>query len=148
MSASLLDTNALIALLDPAHVFHPLVARWFRDNFNAGWATCPLTQNGFIRIVSHPSYPQHIGIGQAITVLRTALGNSAHCFWPDDITLADAVIFDESHLLGSGQVTDTYLLGLAARHGGRLVTLDRRIDTTTVRDASSSSLLILNPAKR
>ena len=148
MNVNLLDTSALIALLDPSHVFHSLVARWFRENSDESWATCPLTQNGFIRIVSHPSYPQHIGVAQAIATLQTTTASSAHCFWPDEITLTDTDIFNDSHLLGSGQITDTYLLGLAVSHSSRLVTLDRRIDVATVRGASPSSLLILDPAKR
>jgi len=145
MTPALLDTNVLIALLDPSHTFHALVARWFRDNANGGWATCPITQNGFTRIVSHPSYPQPIGVAEALQIMRQATRHSTHRFWPDDITLTDDIIFDDDHVLSSNQTTDTYLLGLAIHRGGYFVTLDRRIDVATVRGASSANLLVLNP---
>ncbi|MCL2653125.1 MAG: hypothetical protein FWD63_04985 [Propionibacteriaceae bacterium] len=145
MTTALLDTSTLIALLDPSHTFHAAVAKWFRSHADQSWATCPLTQNGFVRIVSHPSYPQSIAVGDAIASMRTVCSHAKHSFWADDITVADKTVFDHDHLLSSGQVTDTYLLGLAARHDGCLVTLDRRIDIATVRAATAANLLVLDP---
>lgn len=145
MTAALLDTNVLIALLDPSHAFHTMVTQWFSQHSADGWATCPITQNGFVRIVSHHSYPQSIAIHTALSILRKACDHNFHHFWSDDIGLADQCFFDHSHLLTSGQVTDTYLLGLAKEHGAHFVTLDRRVDVLTVRNASASSLQVLDP---
>ena len=145
MTTALLDTNVLIALLDPSHTFHAVAARWFRAHAEEGWATCPLTENGFVRIVSHPSYPQPVTVADALAILRRSRGHRAHTFWPDDITITDSGIIDDAHLLGSGQVTDAYLLDLAVRNDGRLVTLDRRIHVATVRGASPSCLAVIDP---
>jgi len=145
MTTALLDTSVLIALLDPSHTFHPAVARWFRDQSENGWATCPLTQNGFVRIVSHLSYPQSIAVDDAIETMRTVCSHAKHSFWADDITVTDDSVFDHSHLLSSGQVTDTYLLGLATKHGGCLVTLDRRIDIAAVRAVTVANLFVVDP---
>ena len=145
MTTALLDTNVLIALLDPSHTFHALTAGWFRRHARDGWATCPLTENGFIRIVSHSSYPQPIMVARARQTMRQACAHAAHTFWPDDVTVTDDAVIDDAHLLSSGQVTDAYLLGLATRHDGCLVTLDRRIDVATVRGASPARLVIISP---
>ena len=145
---ALLDTSVLIALLDPAHTFHASAARWFLERADDGWATCPVTQNGFVRIVSHSSYPKAVAVADALQTMRQACGHAAHVFWPDDIALSDQALFDDAHLLASGQVTDTYLLGLAVQHGARFVTLDRRIDVATVRGASPADLVVLRPRPR
>ena len=145
---ALLDTSLLIALLDPSHTFHATAARWFLDEADNGWATCPITQNGFVRIVSHSSYPGSIPAAEALQVVRQASAHSKHTFWPDDVELSDEALFDDTRLLSSGQVTDTYLLGVAIKHGGRFVTLDRRIEPTTVRGALPSDLVVLKPRVR
>jgi len=142
---ALLDTNVLIALLDPAHTFHAVAARWFRDQADNGWATCPITENGFVRIVSHSSYPQPVTVTDALETLRHASSHATHTFWPDNITVTDNSIVDDAHLLSSGQVTDTYLLGLAIQHDGYLATLDRRIDVAAVRGASPAQLVVIKP---
>ena len=145
MTTALLDTSVLIALLDPSHTFHAAAAKWFRGQADQGWATCSITQNGFVRIVTHPSYPQAIAVPDAIKVMRAVCAHAKHSFWADDITVTDDSIFNHDHLLSSGQVTDTYLLGLAAKHDGCLVTLDRRIDIATVRAATTANLFVLDP---
>lgn len=142
---ALLDTSVLIALLDPSHTFHATAARWFLDNADDGWATCPITQNGFTRIVSHTSYPKPVPVAEALQIMRQACAHRAHSFWPDDIELSDETLFDDTRLLSSGQVTDAYLLGVAVKHGGCFVTLDRRIEVATVREASSTDLIVLKP---
>lgn len=142
---ALLDTNVLVALLDPAHTFHAAAARWFRDHAGDGWATCPITENGFVRIVSHATYPQPVTVADALETMRQASSHAAHVYWPDNITITDNTIVNDAHLLSSGQVTDTYLLGLAIHHDGCLVTLDRRIDLAAVRGASSSRLIVISP---
>jgi len=129
----LLDVNVLIALIDPAHVQHDRAHDWFAATGRRGWATCPLTENGVLRIVGHGRYPNSPGtpaaVAEMLSILR-ALGG--HEFWPDDATLFDAQRVDTTRLLDSGQVTDTYLLTLALAHGGKLATFDRRMVTDAV----------------
>ena len=128
MTRYLLDVNVLIALIDPAHVLHDRAHEWFATQGKKAWATCPLTENGVLRIVSHSRYPNSPGspavVAEVMTVLL-ALGG--HEFWPDDVSLLDARRIASAHLLDSGQVTDTYLLALARAHGGQLATFDRRL---------------------
>jgi hypothetical protein len=124
----LLDVNVLIALIDPAHVQHDRAHEWFAAKGRRGWATCPLTQNGVLRIVGHPRYPSSPGTPAAVAELLAAfLASNNHEFWPDDVTLLDAARVDASRLLDSAQITDSYLLALACAHGGKLATFDRRI---------------------
>ncbi|WP_447725673.1 TA system VapC family ribonuclease toxin [Sphingomonas koreensis] len=129
----LLDVNVLIALIDPAHVGHDAAHRWFDEKGRAAWATCPMTENGVIRIVGHPKYPNTPGspaiVAEIVTQLRALPG---HVFWPDDISLVGAEHVDGAQVLTSGQVTDTYLLGLAVAHGGLLATFDRRLSVKAV----------------
>jgi uncharacterized protein len=124
----LLDVNVLIALIDPAHVQHDRAHDWFAAKGKKAWATCPLTENGVLRIVGNARYPNSPGtpaaVAELIAVLR-ALGG--HAFWPDDVTLFDSKRIDSTRLLDSGQVTDTYLLALARAHGGQLATFDRHV---------------------
>lgn len=124
----LLDVNVLIALIDPQHVQHDAAHDWFARHGHQAWATCPLTENGVLRIVGHARYPNSPGtpavVAQALEGLCRLAG---HVFWPDDLSLLRADSVDRSRLLDSGQVTDTYLLALAGKHGGRLASLDRRL---------------------
>ncbi|SHE99417.1 toxin-antitoxin system PIN domain toxin [Desulfacinum infernum DSM 9756] len=140
---SLLDVNVLIALLDAAHVHHRQAVSWLQQEIRHGWASCPITQNGCIRILSHPAYPNPLPAAQVALRLREAVENPAHEFWPDDINLLSSPVFDWSSLVGHRQVTDIYLLALAVRHNGRLVTFDRRITLGAVKGASEKNLLIL-----
>lgn len=132
-AAFLLDVNVLIALLDPAHVQHDAAHEWFAGDGKRAWATFPLTENGVLRIVGHPRYPNSpgtpAGVTKSIAGLRALPG---HEFWADDITLMDSRKIDAQRLLTSGQVTDSYLLALACAHGGRLATFDRRLVTDAV----------------
>jgi toxin-antitoxin system PIN domain toxin len=139
----LLDVNVLVALIDPAHIVHEAAHRWFEDRGQASWATCPLTENGVIRIVGSPKYPGAPGspasIAAIILRLRTLAG---HVFWPDDISLVDSVHINPAHIATSGQVTDVYLLALAAAHGGRLASFDRRMGTNAVKGGKAALHLI------
>ncbi len=140
---ALLDVNVLISLLDRAHPFHNTSKAWFIENAQLGWATCPLTQNGCIRIVSQPSYLQALPIQVAITDLQMFCQNSHHHFWPDDVSLLDATKFDHSKIHGPRQLTDLYLLGLAVKHQGRFVTLDGAIALSAVKNAAKKNLVAL-----
>jgi uncharacterized protein len=128
LTKSLLDTNVLIALIDPAHVQHDRAHGWFAASSRRPWATCPLTENGVVRIVGSPRYPSSPGTPGAVAELLSVLcALPGHEFWPDDITLLDAERVSSHRLLDSSQVTDTYLLALARAHGGKLVTFDQRL---------------------
>jgi toxin-antitoxin system PIN domain toxin len=129
----LLDVNVLIALIEPAHVGHDAAHRWFEAEGKRAWATCPLTENGVMRIVGHPKYPNSPGspavVAQIMAQLRLLPG---HVFLPDDIGLTGSEHVDPAQLLTSGQVTDSYLLALAVAQGGQLATLDRRLSVKAV----------------
>lgn len=141
---SLLDVNVLIALLDENHVHHPDASAWFADHVDQGWASCPITQNGCLRIVSHPRYPNSIEVSDAMSRLKTAVATPYHRFIPDDISLLDDNTIDHRHLLVSHrQLTGAYLLALAVAHGGRLVTFDRSVPVATVPEAETTSLRII-----
>ena len=139
----LLDVNVLIALIDPGHVAHNAAHGWFQASGHRAWATCPLTENGVIRIVGNPKYPNTPGSPAAATGIVKALrALPGHRFWPDDLSLVDAIHVDASHILTSAQVTDTYLLALARSKEGKLATLDRRLITTAVRGGKAALHLI------
>ena len=128
----LLDINVLIALCDPAHP-HATAARVFYRSGLAqnGWATCPLVENGFLRIFGSRNYPGGLGSPQAVrSILDGLLATPGHQFWPDDITLMAASAFP--NLPASDDLTDLYLLGLAVKRGGCFATFDRRIDASLI----------------
>jgi hypothetical protein len=128
MKGCLLDTNLLIALLWPSHERHALAVQWFTGHRAKGWATCPFTQAGFVRIVSNPAFSRDaVQPREAIQVLAANTAAKDHAFWPDELPFAEAAAFAGVRLLGHQQVTDAYLLGLAIRRGGVLATLDQRI---------------------
>ena len=129
MSVGLLDVNMLIALSWPSHIHHRVAQAWFARHAARGWATCPLTQCAFVRISSNPKIiPEAATPADALALLRQIVAQKHHAFWPDDIAILDARI-PNALLAGHRQITDAYLLGLAVRHGGRLVTLDKGVLT-------------------
>ncbi|MGI9334421.1 MAG: TA system VapC family ribonuclease toxin [Gammaproteobacteria bacterium] len=140
---ALFDVNVLIAIFDPAHVHHERAHAWLAAEQHHGWATCPLTQNGFVRIISQPRYPNAISTADAIGRLRRATGSGTHAFWTDHISIADESRFVEQQFLGPRQVTDLYLLGLAVHNEGRLVTFDQALSTSAVAGASGMHLVTL-----
>ncbi len=140
---ALLDVNVLIALLDENHTGHELVSEWLADHIHDGWASCPLTQNGCVRILSLPRYPNSLGIDEAMDRLRDAVSTPHHQFIADDISLLDSAVVDGGTLSGPGQITDVYLLALAVAHGARFVTLDRSVPVGAVREAREGSLVTL-----
>jgi toxin-antitoxin system PIN domain toxin len=143
---ALLDVNVLVALFDPDHVHHDLAHDWFADHRRHGWATCPVTENGFVRVLSNPAYGSPVArAAELIERLRTFCASGSHTFWPDDVSLTDASLFDPSLLAGSRHVTDVYLLGLAARRGGCLATFDRTIPLAAARGATPRTLQVIAP---
>jgi uncharacterized protein len=139
----LLDINILIALIDPAHVQHDKAHEWFALTGKKAWATCPLTENGVMRIVGHPRYPNSPGSPAAVAhLLASFKALPGHAFWPDDVSLLDGQRVDAARLLDSAQVTDSYLLALARSHGGQLATFDQRLITDAVINGPQSLHLI------
>lgn len=141
----LLDVNVLIALIDPTHVGHDSAHRWFGAEGKASWATCPMTENGVIRIVGHPRYPNTPGSPALVAPIVTQLREiGGHVFWPDDISLVDASRIDAAQVLTSAQVTDSYLLALAAAREGRLATFDRRLSVKAVKGGKAALHVVAN----
>jgi toxin-antitoxin system PIN domain toxin len=141
---ALLDVNVLIALLDAGHLHHRPSREWLSRHLDAGWASCPLTQNGCIRVLSQPAYPNAMPVAQVAARLAEAAQHPAHAFWPDSISLLQPDSLAWDRLLSSRQVTHAYLLALAVERGGRLVTLDRGVPLAAVRGARSQHLVVLS----
>jgi uncharacterized protein len=128
MTAFLLDVNVLVAMSWPGHRFHETALRWFGRNQGKGWATCPMVQTGFVRIVSNPAFsPRAVSPKQAIDALNISIQSRTHQFWADDISVSDVLRIVKGRITGHQQVSDAYLVALAVQHGGRLATLDRSI---------------------
>jgi toxin-antitoxin system PIN domain toxin len=141
----LLDVNLLIALIDPTHVHHGAAHQWFTAGAAAAWATCPLTENGVLRIVGHPGYPNTPGSpGLVATVLQRFVQHPGHVFWPDDISMLDPKRLTTENLLGHAQITDSYLLALAVANGASLATLDRRLSAEAV-VGGPAALCVVHP---
>lgn len=140
---ALLDVNVLIALLDADHSLHARATNWFASHARGGWASCPITQNGCIRIMSHPSYPNALSVRAVMERLAEASASTFHAFWPDDVSLLDAKVADPARILGPRQITDLYLLALAARHNGQFITFDASVSADAIRRAEKKHLLTL-----
>ena len=124
---ALLDVNVLIALPDRDHEHHGVARHWLEDNMAHGWATCPITQNGCLRIMSQPGYPHSLPVASVAELLTEMTDTEHHEFWPDATSLLTPGIIDWRHIGGPKQITDLYLLALAARNKGRFVTFDKRV---------------------
>lgn len=140
----LLDVNVLVALFDAAHPSHEPVHVWFGEVGRTAWASCPITENGLVRVLSHPSYASvhatPVEVAERLAELcSTRVG---HERWPCDVSLLDARVFSLRHVSGPGQLPDVYLLGLAVRHGGRLATFDRRIPVAAVQGGARGLLIV------
>jgi toxin-antitoxin system PIN domain toxin len=140
---ALLDVNVLIALLDSDHLHHARAVAWLKENIRSGWASCPLTQNGCIRIMSQTGYPGALPPAAVAARLADATATKHHAFWPDAVSLLDAGRIKWNSVLGARQVTDVYLLALAAQQGGRLVTLDRAVPLNAVPGAKARHLIVI-----
>ena len=140
---ALLDVNVLIALLDADHSLHAAATRWFADHVRSGWASSPITQNGCVRVMSHPAYPNPVPVRAVMERLGEAMATRHHEFWPDDVTLLDPRVADAGRIHGARQITDLYLLALVVRHESRFVTFDSAISLEAVRGAKTKHLLIL-----
>lgn len=146
---ALLDVNLLVALFDPDHVHHEVAHDWFADHRADSWATCPVTENGFIRVIGNPKYvATPLRAAELVDRLRHFCASGHHVFWPDAVSLRDAAIFKAPLIRGHRQVTDVYLLGLAVTMGGCLATFDRTIPLAAVAGATRQSLRVVSPVDR
>ncbi|MBN2629017.1 MAG: PIN domain-containing protein [Rhodobacteraceae bacterium] len=139
----LLDVNVLIALIDPAHVAHEDAHIWFASKGHISWATCPITENGVLRILSNPKYPNSPGSPAVVAeIIRKLRGLRGHCFWAEDFSLIESSAINVSRILTAAQVTDTYLLGLAKLRAGELATFDRRLSVDGVNGGKAALHMI------
>jgi len=128
---ALLDVNVLLALTDPRHLHHEAAHRWFAGAAREAWATCPITENAFVRGASHPGCPNRPGDAAAVLgLLRRLCALPGHTFWADDVSLREA--FPPQVALSRGHVTDLYLVALAVHHGGRVATVDQRMAAAAI----------------
>jgi len=142
---ALLDINVIIALLDPDHAFHERAHGWWAMHGKDGWASCPLTENGAVRIMSNPGYSRTMQFlpGDLIGQMRQFVDSTDHEFWGDSISLRNKAIFACERIHGSRHLTDLYLLGLAVSRQGRLVTFDTKIPISAVNDAEEKNLCVI-----
>lgn len=141
--AALLDVNVLIALLDAGHVHHAIATQWLSEHLDDGWASCPLTQNGCIRILSQTTYPNHAPAPDVASRLAEATQHPAHQFWPDAVSLLSPGLMAWSRLLTGRHITDAYLLALAVQNRGTFVTLDPGVPLAAVQGAQAQHLMVL-----
>jgi hypothetical protein len=140
---ALLDVNVLIALLDSDHASHGAAMSWFAEHAREGWASCAITENGCIRIMSNASYPNALPVQAVVKHLADACNEAVHEFWSDEISLLNPRVFDWTRIHGSRRLTDIYLLALAVSHEGRFVTFDGNVPLPTVRSANTENLIVL-----
>ena len=140
---ALLDVNVLVALLDASNVHHRAARDWLATQAHHGWASCPLTQNGCLRILSLSSYPNPQPTAAVAQRLGLAVADPSHAFWPDTCSLLEPELIQWDRVLSSRQITDAYLLALAFANGGRLVIFDRGIAVEAVRGAARKHLVTL-----
>ena len=132
---ALLDVNVLVALLDGSHLHHRAAMDWMSAHARAGWASCPLTQNGCLRILSLQSYPNPQPPARVAERLAGATADSSHMFWPDSLSLLEPNRLRWDRVLSTRHITDVYLLALAVKQGGRLVTFDKSVAVDAVAGA-------------
>jgi toxin-antitoxin system PIN domain toxin len=143
VSRALLDVNVLLALLDSDHVDHARARAWLERQIEFGWASCAITENGFVRIISQPRYPSPVPAAQAMARLALATSTASHEFWPCSVSLLNDKVIERDRLLGPRQVTDVYLLALAVANGGRFATFDQSVPLAAVHGARPEHLSIL-----
>ena len=144
-SVALLDVNVLVALFFPEHVHHEIAHDWFADHRRHGWATCPVTENGFVRVATQqPTDAGLIRASEALEHLGRFCADEQHHQWTDAVSLTDSKLFVPELIGGHRQITDIYLLGLAKKMKGALVTFDRTIPLSAVRGATTAHLQVLS----
>ena len=146
MGAALLDVNVLVALFDPDHVHHQTAHDWFADHRDQPWATCAVTETGFMRVVGNPAYGNPVqSTADLIPLLQKFCSSRRHLFWSESVSFRDDRLFRPSYIRGYRQLTDIYLLGLAKKMLGRLVTFDSTIPIEAVIGATTEHLHVIRP---
>lgn len=140
---ALLDVNVLLALLDHEHDDHERARSWLDAEIRHGWASCPITENGFVRIISQPRYPSPVPVTAALDRLAMACATSHHEFWPCAVSVLDPEVVDSKAVLGPKQVTDVYLLATAVANGGRFATFDNAVSIAAVQGATEAHLAVI-----
>ena len=140
---ALLDVNVLIALLDSDHTSHAVAMGWFAEHAEKGWASCPITQNGCIRIMSNAGYPNPLPLQAVMKRLSDACAEDVHEFWADELSLLDSELIDVTRIHGPKQLTDIYLLALAVERKAKFVTFDDKVPLAAVRKAKPEDLVVL-----
>ena len=130
-------------MLDENHTHNAAAETWLAGNIHHGWASCPLTRKGCVRILSQPAYPNALSVTDAVTRLRTAISTPHHWFVPDNVSLLDDAVINCRRFSHHRQLTDVYLLALAVEHDCRLVTLDSAISLAAARRADPPSLVVI-----
>jgi len=139
-AAWLLDVNALIALISPGHVHHERMHLWFEEHSHQGWATCPITENGAIRVLAQSILAVHRDRAFAVLALLKEWKASEarhHRFWTDSVSLTDDSLFRPEYITNPNLVTDAYLLGLAAKHNAKVVSFDRTLPWQAIRNGTA-----------
>lgn len=147
-NAWLLDVNVLLAWLWPAHEAHKAASSWMHNHRQEPWATCPVTEMGFLRIVTTRSFSPHApSWAEAVGILRKHTeGSPRHYFWPDSLTSVELDRRLGKRINGPNQITDAYLLALAMQNDGRMVTFDYRMETLAAEGSvEREALVILRP---
>jgi toxin-antitoxin system PIN domain toxin len=144
MSVFLLDTNAILALIWTTHIHHSIAQRWMANIGSDRWATCPMTQCGFVRISSNPHFRPHpVTPLQAMNLLQTNVQHPSHVFWPDNADVGSSQWFPRHSIRGHQQVTDAYLLTLCLENGGRLATFDAGISSLATTPQERAAICLL-----
>jgi len=146
ISAFLLDVNVLVALMDPRHMHHEAAHTWWEANSGKPWATCAITENGVVRVLTQPRYPNRVDtIAEALSLLRgwKQAHAGTHRWWSCGVSLSDQTLFETDKILGPGSVTDVYLLGLAHRQGGRVVSFDQALPWEALAGGSADLVELL-----
>lgn len=141
---ALLDVNVIVALFDGEHVHHDIAHDWFDEARHHGWATTPIVENGVLRVLSNRAY--HSAALSPTTLrahLRRFCADTAHVFWPDEVSLLDDDVLAPKATLTHRQLTDVYLLALAVQRQGTLVTFDASIPLAPVKGARRAHLTVL-----
>lgn len=142
---ALLDVSVLLPLFDPSHMHHEIAHDWFEDQRRDGWATCPITENGFVRLVTRAGFSNPpLRPAEIISRLVALRKSGHHVFWPASVSFTEAGLFEPAHIQGHRQLTGAYLLGLATANGGALATFDRSIHLGAVKGATAANLLVLS----
>ena len=137
------DVNTLIALAWPNHVHHDAARSWFATNRAAGWATCTLTEAGFVRVSCNRAAVGHeVTALDAIALLRRIRRRGLHSFWSQGLSITSLPDEIVTRIQGYRQITDAVLVALAMQHGGRLATFDGGIKSLLPRNRQPSVLVI------